>query len=308
MSQLRQAVEEYLTIRRALGFKLKAADRLLAQFVAYLEQVGSEKVTAQAALAWAKLPANAAPVWWAKRLAVVRGFARYLETIYPDTEVPPADLLPVRRRRPTPYLYSEADIERLMAAARALPSPLRSATFETLVGLLAVTGMRMGEALRLDREDVDLAKGILTVRQTKFGKSREVPVHPTTVEALQAYVRRRDRLCRRPVVPSFFVSRTGTRLFFTSVYCTWRELVRRAGLEGRSPSCRRSPHTLRHGFAVRTLLEWYRDGGDVAARLPLLSTYLGHVDPGSTYWYLSAAPELLALVAERLERSLGEPS
>ncbi len=188
-----------------------------------------------------------------------------------------------------------------MAAARSLRSPLRAATFETLLGLLSVTGLRIGEALRLDRDDVDLDDGILVIRSSKFGKSREVPLHATTVEALAAYARQRDRLCPHPVVPAFFLSTAGTRLLYCNVHQAWLELVRRAGLRPRSPHCRPRPHDLRHSFAVRTLLDWYRDGLDVQAHMPALSTYLGHVHPGHTYWYLSGAPELLNLVVARLD-------
>ncbi len=259
-------------------------------------------------MARATLPPNGASDWWAQRLSVVRAVARHLHAIDPAHEVPPADLLPGHSHRATPYLYSDADIAALMAAARELRSPLRAATFETLVGLLAVSGLRIGEALRLDRDDVDLVEGVLAVRLTKFGKSREVPVHASTTDALAAYARERDRLCPRPDGPAFFVSTAGTRLLYCNAHLAWLELVRRAGLQPRSATCRPRPHDLRHGFAVATLLRWYRDGADVAARMPMLSTYLGHVHPANTYWYLTAAPELLNLVVVRLEASFGEPA
>jgi integrase len=188
-----------------------------------------------------------------------------------------------------------------MAAARQFRSSLRAVTIETLVGLLAVTGLRIGEALRLDRGDVDFAAGVLRIRETKFGKTRQAPLHPTTVEALAAYARRRDQLSRRPGEQAFFVSPAGTRLLYCNAHLAWRDLVGRAGLQARSAKCRPRPHDLRHTFAVRTLLGWYRDDVDVAAHMPLLSTYLGHVHPRDTYWYLSAVPELLALVAARLD-------
>lgn len=239
---------------------------------------------------------------------MVRTFARHLHAIDPVHEVPPADLLPGHSHRAVPYLYSDADIAALMAAARQLRSPLRAATFETLVGLLAVSGLRIGEALRLDRDDVDLVEGVLAVRLTKFGKSREVPVHASTTEALAAYARERDRLCPHPVGPAFFVSTAGTRLLYCNAHVGWLDLVCRAGLQPRSATCRPRPHDLRHSFAVATLVGWYRDGADAAARMPMLSTYLGHVHPANTYWYLTAAPELLSLVALRLEASFGEPA
>lgn len=305
MSDLRVELDHYLAIRRSLGFKLRRAELLLADFVRYLGANGSDTITTENAFAWATLPPNGGLSWWGQRLSVVRSFARHLHVIDPAHEVPPAGLLPARTHRATPYLYSDADIAALMAAARQLRSPLRAATLETLVGVLAVTGLRIGEALRLDRDDVDLAAGVLRVRDTKFGKSRDVPLHASTVDALSSYARVRDRLCPCPVGPSFFVSTTGTRLLYCSAHLAWLELVRRAGLQPRSAKCRPRPHDVRHSFAVRTLLGWYRDGGDVAARLPLLSTYLGHVDPAATYWYLSAAPELLSLVAARLDAASG---
>ena len=307
MSDLRVELDHYLAIRRSLGFKLRRAELLLSDFVRYLGVNGTDTITTDAALAWASLPPNGSSDWWGARLSVVRAFARHLHAIDPAHEVPPTGLLPARTHRATPYLYSDADIAALMAAARQFRSPLRAATFETLVGLLAVTGLRIGEALRLDRDDVDLAGGVLRVRETKFGKSREVPLHPSTVEALAAYACRRDQLCGRPVDPSFFVSTAGTRLLYCNAHLGWLELVRRAGLQPRSAKCRPRPHDVRHSFAVRTLLGWYRDGVDVAARMPLLSTYLGHVHPANTYWYLSAAPELLTLVAARLD-NVGAPS
>jgi integrase/recombinase XerD len=301
MSGLRAELANYLAVRRALGFKLRRAGLLLADFVGYLEANGTDTITTENAFAWASLPVNASSDWWGYRLSVVRAFARHLHAIDPVHDVPPTGLLPAKTHRATPYLYSDANIAALMAAARQLRSPLRAATFQTLVGLLAVTGLRIGEALRLDRDDVELTFGVLRIRQTKFGKSREVPLHPSTVEALAAYALRRDQLCPRPREQAFFVSTAGTRLLYCNAHLAWLDLVRRARLGPRSATCRPRPHDLRHSFAVRTLLGWYRDGADVAACMPLLSTYLGHVHPGNTYWYLSAAPELLTLVAARLD-------
>lgn len=300
MSALAGRLEEYLALRRSLGFKLDRAGRLLAQFVAYCDAAGAETVTVDLARAWAMLP-DGSEYWHAFRLSVVRGFARHLVLIDERTEVPPADLLPVRARRATPYLYTPDEVARLMAAAANIPTPLRQATLATLVGLLYVTGMRIGEAIRLDRPDVDYRQELLVVRDSKFGKSREVPIHPTTVAALRAYAKRRDHLCRAQTSPAFFVSPAGTRLLYSSVHLAFLGLVRDAGLTPRSATCRPRPHDLRHAFAVSTLIGWYRDGGDVQARLSQLSTFLGHVHPANTYWYLSAAPELLGLAAARLE-------
>ncbi len=301
MSPLRQALADYLTIRRALGYNLVRAGKLLAQFVTYLEDIGAQTVTTEQAIAWATLPAGGNVGWWAHRLSLVRCFATYLHTLDPSAEVPATDLLPAQQRRATPYLYSEDDITALIEACHGLRSPLRAATYRTLIGLLAVTGLRVGEAIRLDREDLNFEHGLLTVRDAKFGKSREVPLHPTTLQVLHSYLRERDRLQPAPGTPALFISTVGTRLLYCNVNWTFLKLVRRTGLKPRSTACRPRLHDFRHAFAVRTLLDGYKSGGDVQARLPLLSTYLGHVNPASTYWYLSAAPELLALAGGRLE-------
>jgi len=301
MSALAGRLEDYLALRHSLGFKLDRAGRLLAQFVAYCEAAGAETVTADLARAWATLPEGGSEYWFGWRLSVVRSFARYLVLIDERTEVPSTEGLPVRARRATPYLYTPAEVGRLMAAAANIPTPLRRATLATLVGLLYVTGMRIGEAIRLDQVDVDHRQELLVVRDSKFGKSRELPIHPSTVAALRTYEKRRDRLCPWRKSPAFFVSPAGTRLLYSSVHLAFLGMVRDAGLTPRSATCRPRPHDLRHSFAVSTLIGWYRDGQDVQARLPHLSTYLGHVHPANTYWYLSAAPELLGLAAARLE-------
>ena len=231
----------------------------------------------------------------------MRGFAVHLQTLDPAHQVPPRDLLPSRPCRATPYLYSEREIAALMSAADVLRFAHRQATFRTLIGLLAATGIRVGEAIGLDRGDLDPEQGVVIVRHGKFGKSRELVLHRSTVDALARYLRRHDRPQTEPASPALFVSSTGSRLAYCDVQRTFRRLVQRAGLAPRSASCRPRLHDLRHSFAVRTMLDAYRDGGDVDARLPLLSTYLGHVDPKATYWYLSAAPELLELAAGRLD-------
>jgi integrase/recombinase XerD len=301
MSALFAALKDYLALRRSMGFKLQRAGKLLAQFAAHCEAAGAETITIQLALGWATLPERVDPGWAAYRLSVVRGFAKHLALLDKRTQVPPADLLSARSHRATPYLYSEDELRRLMAAARTLRSPLRRATFSTLLGLLWVTGMRVGETLRLDRDDADLAHGILVVRESKFGKSREIPVHESTTAALHAYAKQRDELCPQASSPAFFVSLAGTRLRYDNFHVAFLSFVRKADIRRRSATCRPRPHDLRHSFAVRTLIDWYRDGGNVESRLPRLSTYLGHVHPANTYWYLSAAPELLGLAAERLE-------
>jgi integrase/recombinase XerD len=302
MSPLGQALADYLRVRRALGFKLERTERLLGQFVAYLHDRNAEVPTIEDALAWATSPTDATPRWWAHRLSTVRGFAVHLHALDPRVEVPPPGLLRSGPRRQTPYLYSQADIAALVDAAGRLPRPLGAATYQTLIGLLAVSGMRVGEAIRLDRDDLDADHDeLLRIRHSKFGKSRLLPLHPTTVAALRDYLKVRDELLPAPASAALLLSTAGTRLGYNNVWRTFHRLVRQAGLTARSASCRPRIHDLRHSFAVATMLDWYADGADVPALLPRLSTYLGHADPKHTYWYLQAAPELLALAAHRLD-------
>jgi integrase/recombinase XerD len=300
MSQLAVHIEDYLALRRALGFKLDKEGRLLLDFAAFAEAAGAATVTVDLAVRWAAKPQGISAVWAAQRLSMVRGLARYLQAVDPATQIPPAGLLPARTRRATPYIYSDAEVAALMTAARTLPGPLKAATFQTLIGLLAVTGLRGSEAMALDRGDLDPA-GLLTIRATKFRKSRQLPLHPSTLRALAVYQAIRDRLCPSPATASLLVSSTGARMCHETVQPVFRHLLGQAGIGQGSCQPRATIHGLRHTFAVKTLLGWYRDGLDVQARLPALSTYLGHVSPAATYWYLTATPELLALAAGRLE-------
>jgi integrase len=302
---LHDALGDYLRMRRALGYRLVRPEKLLNQFLDHLHAAGVTTVTSEAALAWSCLPAGGDGNWWAYRLSVVRGFATYLHTLDPATEIPAADLLPWQVRRASPYLYSTADIAALLTAADSLSTPLRRATIATLIGLLAVTGMRVGEAIALDRADLDQRHGLLVVRHGKFGKSRELVLHDSTVAALRGYLRERDRLHPSPSSPALLISTAGTRLRYCNVHWTFHRLVQEAGLTPRSASCRPRIHDLRHSFAVASMLDAYAAGQDGQTRLTLLSTYLGHVDPAGTYWYLSASPELLALAGQRLERRAG---
>lgn len=304
MSALRTAAEDYLAMRRALGFKLTSQGRQLLSFIDYCEAHDAEHVTTDLAVAWAINPVRGGTdeVYWSRRLMVVRIFARHLKTLDPATEVPPVDVLPHHYRRVTPHLYSPEQIAALLRAAGRLAPPLRAATWQTFLGLLAVTGMRVSEVCRLDGDHVDLDTGRLVVADSKYGKSRLVFLHASSVAALDDYQQRRDRLCPTPRAASFLVSTRGTRLDAGNVQSTFAELLAAAGITARAGQRRPRLHDLRHSFTVWTLLEWYRDGGEVQARLPLLSTWLGHVDPKSTYWYLQAVPELLALAAQRLER------
>jgi integrase/recombinase XerD len=304
MSSLRDVAEDYLRMRRALGYKLEIQGLLLGGFVSYLEEIDATTVTIENAVAWATSPAGADPSYWAGRLSVVRQFARHLQTLDPTCEVPPARLLPYRSPRAIPYLYQPAEITALLNAAGQLQPPLLAANYQTLIGLLSVTGLRLGEAIRLNRADVDDRHQLLRILDSKFGKNREVVLHDSTMHALTNYARLRDQCFVQPRCDAFLVSLRATRLRKTCIHHMFARLVRTAGLTPRSPGCRPRLHDFRHGFAVRTLLEWYRDGLDVQARLPLLSTYMGHVDPASTFWYLTAAPELLALVADRLDSTM----
>jgi integrase/recombinase XerD len=287
MIGLRQALEDYLRIRRRLGFELKATERQLEQFVCFLERAGAVRITTELALMWARLPVDAHPRQWGKRLGVVRGFARYLATIDPDSEVPSKDLQPARRPRVAPYIYSPAEISALIAAAGALTPALRAATYATVIGLMATSGLRLGEALDLDRQDVDLTDGALHVRAAKQSKQREVPLHHTTTEALHRYARARDRRWPTPRTPAFFLNARGGRLARSEFNQRFAKLIQKIGLEGAGERVRPRPHDVRHTFAVRTLLDCYHAGEDVDRRMPLLSTYLGHyaeraVMPNST--------------------------
>lgn len=301
---LRDGLADYLALRRALGYRLARPEKLLGQFLDHLERAGEVRITVAVALDWARQPAAGGSNWWAYRLSVVRGFATYLHTRDPVHEVPAAELLPQRPHRASPYLYSSAEIAALITATGSLRSPLRRATFATLIGLLAVTGIRVGEAIALNNGDVDLGAGRLVVRHGKFGKTRELALHPTTVAALRGYQRLRDRFAPQTGTAALLVSTAGTRLLYCNVHHAFHRLVGLAGLTPRSGSCRPRIHDLRHSFAVAAMLEAYAAGQDGQTRLTLLSTWLGHVHPGSTYWYLSASPELMAVAGQRLETHL----
>lgn len=308
MSPLEQALSDYLKLRRSLGHDLAGPGRVLPRFVAYLDARDAPTITIEAALAWCQQvpgpahPGRASSVGSA-RMTAVRGFARYLSGIDADTQVPPLGLMPYRTGWTPPFIYSTAQIEALLDAARTqIQHPLQSATYQTLIGLLAVSGLRIGEALKLDRGDIDWDRGVLLIRESKFGKTRLVPLHTSSTAALAGYAQVRDRLQPRSKDPSFFVSRTRKRLLYPVVHPMFRRLVTQVGIGADAP-CPPRLHDLRHTFAVRTLLGWYRTGQDVQTLLPALSTYLGHREPASTYWYLSAAPELLALAAARRDNA-----
>lgn len=304
MISLRKAVENYLKMRRSLGFKLRDMGYNLRHFVSFMEQQGASIITTELALRWAQQPQDVLPAQWAARLSFVRSFARYWSAIDPRTEIPPTKLLPYRTKRAKPYIYSDNEIQKILVAAKNLPpkSGLLSWTYYCLFGLMAVTGMRISEVIRLDRIDVDLKQEILTVRLTKFSKSRLIPLHPSTVEKLELYLHRRDQLFPRPPTTRFFLSNQGTPLTACVVRWTFVKVSRQIGLRKAGEGFGPRLHDFRHRFAVSTLLYWYKTGVDVEQQLPVLSTYLGHAHVTDTYWYLSAIPELLALTKDSLEK------
>ncbi|MDQ5841115.1 MAG: tyrosine-type recombinase/integrase [Chloroflexota bacterium] len=309
--ELRRAARDYLSIRRALGFKLRGHDRLLEDFIGFLDRCASPTivVTSELAVVWATRAGTVGPVRAMQRLCVVRGFTRHLAAMDPSApvQVPPTDLLTCSRRRPTPYLFSDNDIHALLTAAAKLQPPFRAATHHTLFALLVVSGLRIGEAIALDRGDVDLTGGQVAITNAKFRKHRRLPLHPSTVAALTDYAARRDVEFDKPVGQSFFVTAAGARLTDHGVRTVFRELLRRVDQPEQPGAGRPRIHSLRHGFAVATLRDWYAAGADVNSKLPILSAYLGHADPASTYWYLQATPELLAAAADRLEQFMDPP-
>ena len=304
MNTLREAVTDYLAMRRSLGFKLRVAGIRLFDFVSFLEKKGACHITISLALEWAQLPSSVQPQEWAQRLSFVRGFARYRSATDSRTEIPPNALLPYRAKRARPYLYTDQEVEQLLKAALNLyrPNGLKRWTYYCLLGLLAVSGLRISEAMGLKTEDVDLNNGVLTVRVTKFGKSRLVPLHTSTQQVLSDYKLRRDQFLNGRPASYFFSSERGTRLDEWDVRRTFYLLSRQIGLRGLDSSYGPRLHDFRHRFATETLLQWYRNGENVESRLPVLSTYLGHVNVSDTYWYLTACPELMGLAVKRLEQ------
>jgi integrase/recombinase XerD len=305
MTEFGQHLADYVALRRSVGFALKEADWLLPGFVRYLQEHDAEHVSTELALAFATLPTGVLPVTHRARLGAVRGFTQYLHNLDPKHQVPPQDVLPAHYSRVTPYLYSDEDVVRLIAAAAALTPAIRAHTFQTMIGLLAVSGLRLGEAIMLGRDDINYDRSLLVVRHAKLGIVREVPLHSSSLLALADHARLRDQHYPSPVGSTFFLNQSGRALRARTVSGTQRTLIAAAGLEPRGQRCRPRTHDLRHSFAVHTLIDWYRDGVDVDARMPLLSQVLGHVNPANTYWYLQAAPELLTLVAARLEPDRG---
>jgi len=307
VTTLRQAVQEYVRMRRNLGFKLHEAGKGLLGFVSFMEQHRASYITQALALAWAQQPLHAQPAHWTQRLSFVRGFARYRSATDPRTQIPAQGLLPFRPKRARPYLYSDAEIQSLLSTALKIPyryerGRLRPWVYHCLLGLLSVSGLRVGEARNLELQDVDLKTAVLTIRSAKFGKTRLVPLHHSTCRVLTEYIRRRNRHWRQRAVSSYlFVSSSGHRLDGADIRRTFYALSRQIGLRGPSDSHGPRLHDLRHRFATNTLVRWYRSNQDPERKLPLLSAYLGHVHVADTQWYLSGSPELMREAMHRLE-------
>jgi integrase/recombinase XerD len=313
MSELRQSLREYLALRRSLGFKLEDAGLLLPRFIDFLEARGASYITTAMAMAWAQQVTTVQPAEWARRLGSVRGFARHHHASDPLTEIPPQGLLPHRSTRARPYLYSDEEVRLLLAACLKLPTnwhrtALYPWKFHCLIGLLSTTGMRMSEALDLRVPDIDLDQALLTIRGAKLGKTRCIPLHPSTRDVLADYLRRRTAFFGAAVSPYVFVSSRGNRLDQAGLHRTFYALSRSVGLRAAEASQGPRLHDFRHRFAVKVLTAWYETGQDAARLLPVLSTYLGHVRVEDTYWYLSAWPELMSHAMARLERRWGTSS
>ena len=312
MIPVAERVEQYLLQRKAFGTGLSAsAVHVLRKFAAFAMDEGAGHVTTELFLRWkSSQPGTASRQTWFCRLAHVRTFARWLQSLDPRTEVPPQGLIPKTRRRPRPYIYTDEEVADIVATAARLPSPhhLRGPTHATLFGLLAVTGLRVGETLGLDDSDVDTHGTLLHIRHAKNGKNRSIPITACTAERLAGYRSLRDRLLHPRHSPAFFLGERGQRI---GIGCAEHNFVRvsqQIGLRERQPCGRRGTgprlHDLRHTMAVRTLIDWYRSGLDPDREMYKLSTWLGHSSPSETYWYLEAVPELLHLASQRAERAI----
>jgi integrase len=303
MKSLTRSVDDYLALRRSLGFKLREYGDCLHEFVSFLGKNRVAHVTNKLAVEYATQRQNEKPVSWTRRLIIIRGFARYRIGADPRTEIPPIGLLRFRSRRARPYLYSEDQIRSLLQAALKIESPhkLQPHTYHCLFGLLAVSGLRLGEAINLQPQDMDWSEGVLTIRGAKFGKTRLVPLHPSTLAVLRNYADLRDTIFTGRILPSFLVTSHATKLEKTNLSRIFRELSRQIGI--RKPGVRHGPrlHDFRHRFAIKTLLRWYRSGEEVTRRMPVLSTYLGHGNVSGTYWYLGSTPELIAAASKLIE-------
>lgn len=296
---LAELLDDYLRVRRALGYKLEYTEVLLGQFLAYLEGHGAETITIEHALAFATAPTDTSPRWHALRLSAIRCFARWAVASDPRVQVPPNRLLPARPTRSAPYIYSPDQILAMLAAADQLRPAIRAATYRTLIALMAATGIRTGEAIGLDV--ISLDRDAATLRITgKYGKTRLLPLHPTVLAGLTDYLDQRGQLLPAPHCPALLISSKGRRLRPSTVHPTFRTIVNNARIEPANSTCRPRLFDLRHSFAVNTMLEAYQSGTDPAVVLPVLSTWLGHTEPSDTYWYLTGTSELLEAAADRL--------
>ena len=309
MSAMSKELDRYLAVRRSLGFDLRTDERVLRRFVAFAEEQRADYISADLFLRWRAAFGEANRHTWARRLGIVRLFAQWMHGLDPKHDVPSRSLVPGNYRRSRPYIYSEHEIRRIVEAAAELPSinSVRSLTYPALFGLIAVTGLRVSEAVALDADDIDLEAGLLTVRRGKLGKARLLPLSDSATAHLAVYAGERDRLLGRRSEP-FFVSDHGGRVTDCIARYNFAVVCQNIGLRpaqkyhrhGRGPRI----HDLRHTFAVRTLMHWYRTGGNPAKEMIRLTTYLGHTDPAHTYWYIEAVPELLELASRRAEDSL----
>lgn len=307
MKHPRTILMDYLSMRRGLGFKMRKEEEMLRGFISFFIAQKASYLTTKLALQWARKPQNTDPAWWTDRLTMVRGLARYWKTIDSRTEVPPVRLLVPYYKRPSPHIYSGREIAAILAAARGLPTK-DNLTYWTLFGLLLATGMRIGEALALDNEDVKLKRGTIAVQDVKSKRARLLPLHGTTCRVLRRYVRHRDRVYPRGRTASFFVILDGRRPSHYMAWNTFKKVLTQAGL--RTPTQRKAPrlHDLRHTFAVSTLIRFYKEGQDIDRKIHALSTYLGHKGIRCTYWYLTAVPELMSIALARLESTVGGAS
>ncbi len=295
--------EDYLASRRRLGFDLRSTGRRLLDFALFADRAGHQgPLTVNLAVSWARSGPLQAPITWARRIEIVRPFARYLQQFDPATEVPSSDLFGRSHRRLTPHIYTDEEVRKLLAAAAALPSKeeLRPVTYSTLFGLIASTGLRISEALNLRRTDVDLDHGLLMIRNTKYRKSRIVPLHPTVVRALGHYVVLRDRHWPVALSDHFFIVH-GSRMKISTVEDIFGSLRLQLGWVARGDHPAPRIHDLRHSFICRRVLLWYQQGVDVDNAMVMLSTYVGHAKVTDTYWYLTGIPELMAIAAQRFE-------
>jgi integrase len=301
-------VEDYLTMRRQLGFALKISGHQLLRFARFADGKGHRgPITLKLATQWARSNAPR-PITWSARIDVLRPFTKYRAQFDPATEIPPSHLFGSHRRRLVPHIYTAQEIQLLLTVASQLPPAggLRPSTYETLFGLLAVTGLRISEVLQLKRQDVDLESGIIMVRETKFSKSRLVPLHPTSTMALQRYTHLRDVKVPIPPINDFFLSDGGRRMLQDTVQRRFRHLCNQLHWRSRGGHPTPRIQDLRHSFITNCLLRWYRENANVDNKMLSLSTYVGHAEVTYTYWYVTGIPELMAIATRRFEEFIEE--